>query len=113
MNVSGVELYRLLEEEEAGVGVHHVLDEGNKILRDEVVPGTLGEERDELGSVVVTGEKQAAPGLGELEEGHGLRLVSTGGYEDGTFPVERVARHLQQTQRQAVSILTQLNLSSP
>ena len=95
MNVSRVELCRFLEEEEAGVGVHHVLDEGNKILRDEVVPGTLGEERDELGSVVVTGEKESPPGLGELQQSHGLRLVSTGRNEDGTFPVERVARHLE------------------
>ena len=101
MNVSGVELYRLLEEEEAGVGVHHVLDERNEILRDEVAPGALGQEGHKLGSVIVTGEKESAPGLGELKESHSLRLVSTGGYEDGTFPVERVARHLQ-TRRQGM-----------
>ena len=101
VDVAGVELGGLLQEEEAGVCVHHVLDEGNKILRDEVVPGTLGEERDELGSVVVTGEKESPPGLGELQQSHGLRLVSTGRNEDGTFPVERVARHLQ-TRRQGM-----------
>ena len=85
----------LLQEQEAGVGVHHVLDEGNKILRDEIVPGALGQKGDKLSRVVVTGEKQPAPGLGELKESHRLGLVSSGRDEDGTFPVERVARHLE------------------
>ena len=95
VDVAGVELGGLLQEQQPGVGVDHVLDEGDEILRDEVVPGALGEEGHKLGGVVVTGEKESAPGLGELQQSHSLRLVSPGRDEDGTFPVERVARHLE------------------
>ena len=36
--ISGVELGGLLEEEEAGVRIHHVLYEGHQVLRHQVGP---------------------------------------------------------------------------
>ena len=66
MHVSGVELYRLFQEQKAGMGVHNILDQGDKVLGDQVVPVGVGQEGDELGRVVMAALYQLPPGLGQL-----------------------------------------------
>ena len=59
------------------------------------------------------GQEESAPGLGELEESHSLRLVSTRRYEDGTFPVEREAGDLEDTRGQEGYFLSNYISVSP
>ena len=105
-----MELCGLLEEEQAGVGVHHVLYEGHKVLRHEVTSAAASEKCYKLGSVVMAAEQETSPGLGQLEETHRLCLVTSGRDEHGTLPIERVAASLKTT---LLVLLNQLNLSSP
>ena len=49
------------------MGVHNVLDQGDKVLGDQVVPVGVCEEGDELGRVVMAALHQLPPGLGQLQ----------------------------------------------
>ena len=66
MHVSGVELYRLFQEQKTWMCVHNVLDQRDKVLGDQVVPVGVGQEGDELGRVVMAALYQLPPGLGQL-----------------------------------------------
>lgn len=54
VDVARVELGRLLQEGEAGVGLHHVLDEGDEVFRAQAVAPASGQDVDEPGGGVVT-----------------------------------------------------------
>lgn len=55
MNISGVELSGFLEEGEARVGVHHILNHAKKVLWHEVVPNTTTQHSDKARGHVVAG----------------------------------------------------------
>jgi hypothetical protein len=60
VDVSGVELGGLFEEEQAGMGVHHILYEGHHVLRDEMGAVPTCDQRHKLRSLVVTAGCQPA-----------------------------------------------------
>ena len=90
-----MELCGLLQEQKTGMCVNHVLDQRNKVLRDEIVPGGLREERDELRCLVVAALAQPPPRLGQLDEADGLRLLPASSQEHRTLPVQRIAARLK------------------
>ena len=77
------------------MGVHNVLDQGDKVLGDQVVSVGVGEEGDELGRVVMAALHQLPPGLGQLQQGDGLGLVPAGRLEHRTLPVQGIAAGLK------------------
>ena len=90
-----MEFCGLLEEQKAGMGVNHVLNQRNKVLRDQIVPGGLREERNELGGVVVAALAQPPPRLGQLDQADGLHLLPARRQEHRTLPVQRIAARLE------------------
>jgi hypothetical protein len=60
VDVSGVELGGLLEEEEAGMGVHHILYEGHHVLGHEMGAVPTCDQRHKLRGLVVTAGRQPA-----------------------------------------------------
>ena len=76
------------------MGVHNVLNKGNKVLRHQIVPAGVGEEGNELGGVIVAALDQPPPGLGELQQGDGLGLVAAGRLKHRALPVQRIAAGL-------------------
>ena len=96
-----MELCRFLEEEEAGVGVHHVLDQGDEVLGHEVVPGAAGEEEYELRGLVVAALHLAPPQRAQLTQAHGVRLVrASRRQEHRALPVQREPARLYTGHRQ-------------
>ena len=49
------------------MGVHNVLNKGDKVLGDQIVPVGVSEEGDELGGVIVAALDKLPPGLGQLQ----------------------------------------------
>ena len=90
-----MEFCGLLQEQKTGMCINYVLDQWNKVLRDEIVPRGLREERDELRGVVVTRLDQPPPRLGQLDEADGLRLLPASSQEHRTLPVQRIAARLK------------------
>jgi hypothetical protein len=60
VDVSGVELGGLLEEEESGMGVHHILYEGHHVLWDEMCAVPTCDKRHKLRGLVMTAGRQPA-----------------------------------------------------
>ena len=90
-----MEFCGLLQEQKTGMRINYILDQWNKVLRDEIVPRGLREERDELRGVVVTRLDQPPPRLGQLDQADGLHLLPTRRQEHGAFPVQGIATGLK------------------
>ena len=98
MNVSGMELGGLFQEPEAGVGIHHILDEWHKFLGRDHVPifaRFAGENVHELSSLVVMRGAKFAP---KVRKGHIRQkagLVPTHSRKENALPIQGVATSLQ------------------
>ena len=90
-----MEFCGLFQEEKTRMSIHHILDQRNKIFWNQIVPGGLGEEGDELGRVVVTTLSQSPPGLGQLDQADGLRLLPASRLEHRALPVQGIAAGLK------------------
>ena len=76
------------------MGVHNVLNKGNEVLWHQIVPAGVGEEGDELSGVIMAALDQPPPGLGQLQQGDGLGLVTAGRLKHRALPVQRIAAGL-------------------
>ena len=77
------------------MGVHNVLNKGDKVLGDQIVPVGVSEEGDELGGVIMAALDQLPPGLGQLQQADGLGLVATGRLKYRALPVQGIAAGLK------------------
>ena len=77
------------------MGVHNVLNKGDKVFGDQIVPVGVSEEGDELGGVIVAALDQLPPGLGQLQQGDGLSLVAAGRLKYRALPVQGIAAGLK------------------
>ena len=77
MNVSGMKLSCLLEEQQTRMSVHHILYQWHKVLGNKIVPVAKCEEGNELSSIIMTGLDQSPPCLGQLDQCDTLHLVTT------------------------------------
>ena len=93
-----MELCGLLEEAEPRVGVHHILDQADKVLRDDVLPESLSQDEDELRGLVVVLERHPPPEGAEGVEGEERRLGvhrQPAGREQDALPAVVVAASLK------------------